>query len=265
VHKPPKGRSFIMKKRLLTFALAISIIGVASAVTYASQSLVNSTKNKVVTVDNKGQSSKGKISDEEAVKIATNAMKIYMGYDANFFSGTSISRFNIGKSLDNKNAKNPLVNNNSLSKEDLKVANENAKKLTDNLLYVRFTPVNWAIGDFIVYINERTSEVTQVMAHKNTDKNLKGKIDDNKVYKELISFFKRIGKNINPSTIRVDKNVEDGLVIVKGTLKDGRGVLIQQRITDYAVVDYYLNYNNLRIAPTLENKQKNTFRELKIN
>jgi hypothetical protein len=259
-----------MKKRILTIALAISIIGVASVITYASQGLASSTKNKMVTVDNKaakgvnGQTVTGKISDEDAIIIATKAMKTYMGYDANFFSGTSITRIN-KEALDNYNVKNALVNKNSVSKEDLTVAKENAKKMTDNVLYVRFTPVNWATGDFIVYINERTSEIIQVYAYQNTDKNLKGKIDDKKVYKELISFFKRIGKNINPSTLRVDKNVGGGYVNVMGTLTDGRVVLIQQRLSDYAIVSYYLNYNLLHIAPSLEKKQKDNYRELKIN
>ncbi|MET3289994.1 UNVERIFIED_CONTAM: 20S proteasome alpha/beta subunit [Brevibacillus sp. OAP136] len=83
------------KKNILVFSMALAIVGGATAAVYASEYAVNSTKNNVVTVTNKegngtNQTTKnhevkvanGKISDEEAVKIATKALKDYMGRDA---------------------------------------------------------------------------------------------------------------------------------------------------------------------------------------
>ncbi|MFG0216560.1 hypothetical protein ACFU8X_26175, partial [Brevibacillus porteri] len=85
------------KKSILVFSMALSIVGGATAAVYASEHAVNSTKNRVVTVTSKEgnatnqttESNKnhvvkvanGKISNEEAVKIATKALKDYRGLD----------------------------------------------------------------------------------------------------------------------------------------------------------------------------------------
>lgn len=92
------------KKTLLAFTLAIATVGSASAITYASQASVDSTKNVVVTVDNKDSRSinsdmsgtspvaKGTISDEKAIQMAAKALKDYMGKDANFFAEAKITK-----------------------------------------------------------------------------------------------------------------------------------------------------------------------------
>jgi hypothetical protein len=59
---------------------------------------------------------------------------------------------------------------------------ENAKKITDDLIYVQFTPVNKSMsGRNVAVVDEKTGEIVRVEAYNNLDITLKGKIDDSKV------------------------------------------------------------------------------------
>lgn len=258
------------KKILLTLILALSIIGIASAITYASRDIANSTKNKVVTVNdksnkiNKSQATKGKISDEEVVKIATRAMKDYIGLDAIYFANTKITRVSAKETRDAAINQAEILKK-SYSKEDFKMLMENANKITDNLIYVQFTLVNKSTsGRDLVSVDEKTGELVVVDAFNNIDVNLKGRINDSKVNKATLNFFKQIRKSINYSTIRVDKNIEDGTINVIGTLDDGRGVSIILSLKNYSVIGYRLNYNNVKRLPSQEKQHKEKFRELRI-
>lgn len=62
---------------------------------YLCKSKKDTTKNVVVAAENKSSNSvrqQGTISDEKAIKIATEAMKSYIGKDSSYFSSTKIYR-----------------------------------------------------------------------------------------------------------------------------------------------------------------------------
>ncbi|WP_236841338.1 hypothetical protein [Brevibacillus formosus] len=92
------------KKNILVFSMALSIVGGSTAAVFATENAVHSTKNKIVTVASKAGNgtnqttvtkvTNGKISDEEAVKIATEALKDYMGLDAKSFGEARVNRYN---------------------------------------------------------------------------------------------------------------------------------------------------------------------------
>lgn len=266
------------KNSLLVFTLSLSIIGGATAVAYASQSTVDFTKNKVVTVASKSEVgglnqsmegktddqikiTKGKISDEEAVKLAVKVMKDYMGLDANSFGEAHITRTNAQEDFKFFMDLYP--------KEDAAVLKENAQKHTANVINVQFIPAAnlkkpMAATNNIV-IDEETGEIVTLMASGSSiDGSLKV-IDDAKVQSSVINFFAKLGKNVQPETIKVTKTANSGTIRALCDLEDGRDVWMTLNLKDYAVLGYEINYDRLITLPSVQKDYDENFRDLQVN
>ncbi|WP_270563233.1 hypothetical protein [Clostridium beijerinckii] len=258
------------KKKILVFTLALSIIGTTSIATYAaSQNTADATKNTVVTLDSKDNrinNTSGCISDEEAVQIATKAIKDYIGLDANSFGQAFITKGDVKGDYE-------------YSKEDAAVLEENSKKHTDNIINVQFIPVDdlkvfeaaqndEEIGDLkvcaptqdLVRIDGETGEILFVSAFNNLDQDLKVEINDSKIKETTLNFFEKIGINIEYNTIRVGKDINHGSIEVLCNLQDGRVVELKLNIKDYSVMSYELNDKSL----TVLKDHKENFRALQV-
>ncbi|EGW41584.1 hypothetical protein [Desulfosporosinus sp. OT] len=267
----------MIKKNILVFTLTLSIIGGATAIAYASQSTVDSTKNKVVTLASKSEVNginqsiegktgdeinitKGKISDEEAVNIAAKAMKDYMGLDANSFGEAHITRTNAQDDFKFFMDLYP--------KEDAAVLKENAQKHTANVINVQFIPAAnlkepMPASNSIV-INEETGEIVTLMASKNIDGSFKAVIDDAKVQTAVINFFGKLGKNVQCNTIKVTKTANFGTIRAFCDLEDGRDVWMTLNLKDYSVLGYEINYDRLITLPSVQKDYDENFRELQV-
>ena len=269
----------MIKKTILAFTLAVAIAGGTSISTYAmSQNTADSTKNKVVTVDseqNNGQVTKGNISDEEAIKMATKSMKEYLGLDANSFGQAFITRGDVKGNYE--------FSKDEYSKEDAAVLAENAKKHTDNIINVQFIPAadlkvfaaardHEETGDLkvcapsrdLVRINEKTGEILFVAAFSNLDQDLKVAINDSKIKETTLNFFSKIGVNIESNTIRVGKAINHGSIGVLCNLQDGRVVELRLNIKDYSVMSYDVNNNDLTILPSVAKDHQENYRKLQV-
>jgi hypothetical protein len=240
------------KKSLIAFALAVTTVGTATVTTYASQNSANATKNKIVKVASQKSDSNlsvGNISDEEAIKMATQAMKDYMGKDASFFAGTKITRSSDGVGWENIK--------DSGQKEDAQAIAENAKKHMAKVIDVAFTPADNSIkfAQSHVLINEETGKLVGITALTNVDKNVAGVIDDTKLRTVTENFTKLIGKNIQEDSIRVQKMNKKGIFYVLFKLEDGTEASVLINSKDYSVVQYGENYNHLIILPSIEKFQ----------
>lgn len=266
------------KKNILVLALALTIVGSATAGINASQNSIDSTKNKVVAVDVKSEKSgskqntkdrtgdeikiqKSSITDEEAVKIATEAMKDYMGLDANTFGEAHVTRTN--------NQDNFKFFMELYPKEDAAVLKINAEKHTADVINVQFIPAAnlkqpMPAADYIV-INEETGEIVSLAAYTNIDSNLKAAIDDTKVKSAVISFFGKLDKAVQEDTIKVGKTPEAGTIRALCDLEDGRDVWMSINLKDYSVLSYEINYDNLITLPSVEKDHWENFRDLKID
>ncbi|WP_243186862.1 hypothetical protein [Clostridium muellerianum] len=267
------------RKKILVWALTLLVVGGASGVTYASQKK-DVTKNVVVTAENKSSSNalkQGTMNDEEAIKIATEAMKSYMGKNANYFSQTKVDRSaNAIKETEELNKKNPedakkyeeIVEKYSKEHpEDAKVEAENmAKAKNESIIYVLFTPKNYnenKMGEYSASIDEKTGEVLSVKAINDSDKDFKPAIDDNRIKDATLSFCKKIGKKIEGNTIKVDKNINFGRLLVRCELDDGRDAEFEINLKDYSVVYYQLQ--NIKLLPSMKKDLNNQIRQIKIN
>jgi hypothetical protein len=273
------------RKRILVWVLALLVVGSASGVTYASQKK-DVTKNVVVTAENKISNNvrqQGTMSDEEAIKIATEAMKSYMGKDASYFLATKIHRSSDerkeAEEFRKKYAKEHPEEAKKIEEskkkfakehpEDAKIIAENAAKLKDeSTIDVWFTPKNYdknKISSNFVSINEKTGEVINVTAINDVDKDLQPQIDDNKIKDATLNFFKKIGKKIEGNTIKVDKDIDWGRISVNCKLDDGRDSGIEINFKDYSVMHYQINYNNTKTVPYMQKDYDSQTREIKIN
>ncbi len=273
------------RKRILVWVLALLVVGGASGITYASQKK-DITKNVVVAVENKDSSNirqQGTMSDEEAIKIATKAMKSYMGKDASYFSATKIHRSSDERKVEEgfrkkiakehpEEVKKIEESKKKFAKdhpEEAKIIAENAAKLkNESIIDVDFTPKdldkNKACSNF-VSINEKTGEVINVTAINGLDENLKTTIDDNKVKDATLSFFKKIGKKISGNTIRADKEIDLGRLFLDCKLEDGRNAGIEINLTDYSVVHYEIKDNGIKTLSSMQKNNDNQTRDIKIN
>ncbi len=164
------------KKRIMVLTLTVAVLGSASAILYASRNAADSTKNTLKTVysvqnadsnkntagskdiDNNSADDSRTISDEEAVRIATGAMKDYMGKEPDYFTATKIYRQEVEKAQNDidyqqyvakhpeevkklEAAKEKLIKENPEYKKTLEenIAKANAKPL----ITVWFTPANF--------------------------------------------------------------------------------------------------------------------------
>ncbi len=275
---------FIMnRKRILVWVLALLVVGGASGIAYASEKK-DTTKNVVVAAENKSSSNirqQGIMSDEEAIKIATEAMKNYMGKDSNYFSQIKVDRSaDIVKETEQLNKKDAKEGSKDVKKfeeirekyskehpEDAKVKAENMAKVKDqSLIYVLFTPKNYdenKMGSYSVSINEKDGEILFVRATNDLDKDLDPVINDNRIKNTTLSFFKKIGKKIEGNTIKVDKNINLGRLLVKCTLDNERDSEIEINLKNYSVVHYQLN--TIKTLPSMQKDIDSQTREIKIN
>ncbi|AWI04813.1 hypothetical protein [Clostridium drakei] len=271
------------RKRILVWVLALLVVGGASGIAYASEKK-DTTKNVVVAAENKSSSNirqQGIMSDEEAIKIATEAMKNYMGKDSNYFSQIKVDRSaDIVKETEQLNKKDAKEGSKDVKKfeeirekyskehpEDAKVKAENMAKVKDqSLIYVLFTPKNYdenKMGSYSVSINEKDGEILFVRATNDLDKDLDPVINDNRIKNTTLSFFKKIGKKIEGNTIKVDKNINLGRLLVKCTLDNERDSEIEINLKNYSVVHYQLN--TIKTLPSMQKDIDSQTREIKIN
>ncbi|NMM62599.1 hypothetical protein HBE96_07815 [Clostridium sp. P21] len=272
------------RKRILVWALTLLVIGSASGVTYASQKK-DTTKNVAVVAENKSSSNirqQGTISDEEAIKIATEAMKSYMGKDSSYFSSTKIYRSSDERKVEEglrkeyakehpEEVKKIEESKKKFAKEhpkDAKIIAEYAAKLkNESRIDVCFTPKDFEKskgGSNFVSINEKNGEVINVTAINDLDENLKPAIDDNKVKDATLSFLKKIGKKISGNTIRVNKEIDLGRLFIDCKLDDGRNAEIEINLRDYSVIHYEIKDNDIKTLPWMQ-KDNDSQREIKIN
>ncbi|WP_409178972.1 hypothetical protein [Brevibacillus fortis] len=262
------------KKNILVFSMALTIVGGATAAVFASENAVNSTKNKVVTVSSKAgngtnqtntnlvvKAANGKISDEEAVKMATKALKDYMGLDAKSFGEARVNRTNAQEEF--------KFFMDLYSKEDAAVLKENAKKDTANVIVVQFVRAEdlnqtMAASNRIV-INEKTGEIVSLTAWTNENSSSETTIDDAKVKTAVINFFDQQQKNVNENTMKVSKTASSGTIRVLCNLEDGRDVEMTISLKNYSVSSYDINYDRLITLPSVEKDYRENFRELKAN
>ncbi|WP_243124544.1 hypothetical protein [Clostridium sp. AWRP] len=266
------------RKRILVWVLTLLVVGGASGVTYASQKK-DATKNVVVTAENKSSNNslkQGTMSDEEAIKAATEAMKSYMGKDANYFSQIKVDRSaDIVKETERLNkdpeeAKKFQEIREKYAKEhpeDAKVDAENMAKAKDqSIIYVLFTPKNYdenKMCEYSVSIDEKTGEIIGVRATNDSDKDFKPAIDDNRIKDATLSLCKKIGKKIEGNTIKVDKNINFGRLLVRCELNDGRDAEFEINLKDYSVVYYQLQ--SIKLLPSMKKDLNNQIRQIKIN
>lgn len=271
------------RKRILVWALTLLVVGGATGITYASEKR-DTTKNVVAAAENKSNSNalkQGTMDDEKAIKIAAEAMKSYMGKDANYFSQIKVDRSaDIAKEIEQLNKKDEKEGSEDGKKfeeirekyskehpEDAKVEAENMAKAKDqSLIYVLFTPKNYdenKICNYSVSIDEKTGEIVGVRATNDSDKDFKPAIDDNRIKHTTLSFFKKIGKKIEGNTIKVDKNINFGRLLVRCELDDGRDAEFEINLKDYSVVDYTLQ--SIKLLPSMKKDLNNQIRQIKIN
>ncbi|MGF9910153.1 hypothetical protein [Brevibacillus porteri] len=259
------------KKNILVFSMALSIVGGATAAVFASENAVHSTKNKVVTVASKAGNgtnqtttnhvvkvANGKISDEEAVKMATKALKNYMGLDAKSFGEARVNRTNAQEDF--------KFFMDLYSKEDAAVLKENAKKDTANVIVVQFVRAEdlnqpMAASNRIV-INEKTGEIVSLTAFTNEDRSSETTIDDVKVKTAVINFFDQQQKKVKENTMKVSKTANSGTIRVLCDLEDGRDVEMTISLKNYSVSSYEINYDRLLPLPSEEKDYRENFREL---
>jgi hypothetical protein len=259
------------KKNILVLSMALTIVGGATAAVFASDNAVHSTKNKVVTLASKEGNgtnqtttndvvkvANGKISDEEAVKMATKALKDYMGLDAKSYGEARVNRTN--------NQEDFKFFMDLYSKEDAAVLKENAKKDTANVIVVQFVRAEdlnqpMAASNRIV-INEKTGEIVSLTAFTDEDRSSETTIDDAKVKSAVINFFDKQQKNVKENTMKVSKTANSGTIRVLCDLEDGRDVTMTISLKNYSVSDYEINYDRLIPLPSEENDYRENFREL---
>lgn len=259
-------------KKIVMFALAITLVGGSSLFVHASQNNDASTKNRVVTTQshqtNKGNITNGTISDEKAVQMATEAMKNYMGIDASSFSGTVIERQEdlYNKKMQEEPARNKyqkehpeqmaaekkfLEEHPEKAKEYLesvKKSQEKAKHADDTIM-VYFTRVgnNKCSGDF-VQIDETTGEILNVTSLHDFNPKLDGKLDDMKVKNVALGFLKKMGKDVDVDLNSISINNDNGaLSRVEFKLKGGTSkeeiISLEVNLQNYTIV-HYQNYSN---------------------
>ncbi|MFC8689610.1 hypothetical protein [Brevibacillus porteri] len=262
------------KKNILVLSMALTIVGGATAAVFASDHAINSTKNKVVTLASKEGNgttqattkdvvkvANGKISDEEAVKMATKALKDYMGLDAKSFGEAHVNRTN--------NQEDFKFFMDLYSKEDAAVLKENAKKDTADVIVVQFVRAEdlkqaMAASNRIV-INEKTGEIVSLTAFTDENRSTETTIDDAKVKSAVISFFDQQQKKVKENTMKVSKTASSGTIRVLCNLEDGRDVIMTISLKNYSVSSYDINYDRLITLPSVEKDYRENFRELKVN
>lgn len=252
------------KKRILVLALALSIIGTTSITTYAvSQDAAAATKNIVSTVDSKDNSneiSSGHIDDDDAVKMAANALKNYFGTDVNSFGKANITRTNYKDDVE--------FFKNLYPKEDAEVLIENGKQHTANVINIYFALANQlnepAPANNLVVINEENGEIVTLSDFSKLDSTITTEVNDSKIKESVVSFVSKLGKNIQGDSIKVKKNTNKGGVEVIGKLQDGRSVNMQISLKDYSVASYEVNYDNIKLLPSVVKDHEENFRELKV-
>ncbi|MED1801178.1 hypothetical protein ABEZ21_08090 [Brevibacillus porteri] len=259
------------KKNILVLSMALTIVGGATAAVFASDNAINSTKNKVVTLASKEGNgtnqtttndvvkvANGKISDEEAVKMATKALKDYMGLDAKSFGEAHVNRTN--------NQEDFKFFMDLYSKEDAAVLKENAKKDTADVIVVQFVRAEdlnqpMAASNRIV-MNEKTGEIVSLTAFTDENRSSETTIDDAKVKSAVISFFDQQQKKVKENTMKVSKSTSSGTVRVLCNLEDGRDVEMTISLKNYSVSSYEINYDRLIPLPSEEKDYRENFREM---
>ncbi|WP_315069448.1 hypothetical protein [uncultured Clostridium sp.] len=250
------------KKRILVLTLALSIIGTTSITTYAvSQNAADATKNIVSTVASKDDSnviSNGYINDDDAVKMAADALKDYFGVDANSFGEANITRTNAKEDVEFFKDLYP--------KEDAEVLVENGKKHTANVINIYFASASQlkeaAAANNLVVINEENGEIVALSDYSNLDPTIKTEVNDSKVKEAVVSFVSKLGKNIQSDSIKVRKGTNKGGVEVIGKLQDGRSVTMSINLKDYSVASYEVDYDNLTPLPSVVKDHEENFRNL---
>ncbi|MGK5508550.1 hypothetical protein [Brevibacillus formosus] len=256
------------KQNILVFSMALSIVGGSTAAVFATENAVHSTKNNVVTVTSKAGNgtnqtavakvTNGKISDEEAIKMATKALKDYMGLDAKSFGEARVNRTNAQEDF--------KFFMDLYSKEDAAVLKENAKKDTANVIVVQFVraeDLNQAMAaSNRIVINEKTGEIVSLTAFTNEDRSTVTAIDDAKVKSAVINFFDKQQKNVKENTMKVSKTANTGTIRVLCDLEDGRDVEMTISLKNYSVSSYEINYDRLIPLPSEEKDHRENFREL---
>ncbi|ATF11228.1 hypothetical protein A616_04190 [Brevibacillus brevis X23] len=258
------------KKNILIFSMALSIVGGSTAAVFATENAVNSTKNNIVTVASKAGNgtnqttvakvADGKISDEEAVQMATKALKDYMGLDAKSFGEARVKRTN--------NQENFKFFMDLVSKEDAAVLKENAKKDTANVIIVQFVRAEdlnqpMPASNHIV-INEKTGEIVSLTAFTDEDRSSETTINDAKVKSAVINFFDKQQKKVKENTLKVKKTVYSGTTHVLCDLEDGRDVEMSISLKNYSVYSYEINFDRLIPLPSQEKDYRENYRELKV-
>lgn len=243
--------------------LMLAVVGSATTAVYANKKSDVATKNVVVAVQKQqvtkstDENNTNNITDEQAVKMATKAMKDYMGLDAKNFSKTAVMRdkgFVNGKISDKR--KQEIIDD---EKSVLKVHPELANKVQEeinkaisyevdrhDLITVDFTQADGANGSNFVEIDAVTGKIINVTAINNLP-NFSGlKADDAKVKDAANNFIKKIGldSKVDFSKVTVDNNngalsvvripLKDQSVSVKGTAT----VDLEVSLKDYTVMHY---------------------------
>ncbi|MGG7177575.1 hypothetical protein ACQPU1_08290 [Clostridium paraputrificum] len=249
------------KKRIFLYVLAVSIVVASSSLVYASTKSVEGTKNLVTSIDDKSEESKSEasnreISDEEAINIATEAMKNYMGKDASFFSETSINRFNNSRTIEvtvdgekymvkEKDAKWIELLLNEKDIEGAKNAAKYASEAKPNIISVSFLPktFNDRFTANCVDINADTREILSVSAMNQLEK-FNSQPDKNKIKDSTINFFNKIDKKIDENSIFIKNDIDYdfGRMFVELNLSDGDKVSIVIDLKDYSVIQYRFEY-----------------------
>ncbi|OAA95115.1 hypothetical protein [Clostridium coskatii] len=271
------------RKKILVWILTLLVVGGASGITYASEKM-DTTKNVVAAAENKNNSNalkQGTMNDEEAIKIAAEAMKNYMGKDANYFSQIKVDRSaDIAKETQQLNKKDEKEGSEGEKKfeeirekyskehpEDAKVEAENMAKAKDQrMIYILFTPKNYdenKMCNYSVSIDEKTGEIVGVRAENDSDKDFKPAIVDNRIKDTTLNFCKKIGNKIKGNTIKVDKNINFGRLLVRCELDDGRDAEFEINLKDYSVVYYQLQ--SIKLLPSMKKDLNNQIRQIEIN
>lgn len=248
-------------KKIGTLMLMLAVVGVATTAVYANKKSDVVTKNAVVAVQKKTvkkslavNNVNKVITDEQAVKMATKAMKDYMGLDANYFSKTSVERekgADSGKISDKQ--KQEIINSEkcflkvhpelaSKAQETInKVINDESHK--HEIINVDFTRSSGDGTDF-VSIDAVTTKIVNITAINDLPTFFQGKVDDAKVKDAAINFIKKIGMDsevdFNKLTIDNDKGSLCKLTIPLKNQSSGDNASIGLEVgaNNYSVMHY---------------------------
>lgn len=224
-------------KRIAMMILAVAVVASGTTAVYASKKSDVATKNVVVTaqrisISTNVNTENKEMTDEQAVQIATKAMKDYMGLDVNYFSKINVitrDKATVNGQITDQEKQQLIATQKCFIKVHPELASKSQEMLNNaindeihrhEIITVDFTPASEVSGGDFVDVDAVTGKIINVTATNNLETYAKGKADEAKVKEAAINFMKKIGQDgdVDFSKITIDNN--GPLSVVNIALKD---------------------------------------------